>query len=86
MRAAQKFTHSNAHFVTHHRGCEQLLATGAQGLRDCDRRRKHDGGGMKHRTVVHIVLLSHMGSRCIGHGSQIGRRGLAIDDHFTGPL
>ena len=84
VRAAQKFAHADADFVTHNRGSQQLATAGANGLRHRHRRRKHDGGRVKHRAVVHIVLLGHMRCGRIGHGGQVGAGARAVNDHLAG--
>ena len=86
VRAPQKFAYPDADFITRHCRRQQLLAAAAQRLRHRQGRRKHHGGRMEHRTVVHIVLLGHMRSRCVSHGRKVGAALASIDQHFGGGI
>ena len=51
-------------------------------LRDGQRRRKHDGAGMKHRAVVHVVLLGDVRRGGVDHRREQRAGAPARDQHL----
>jgi hypothetical protein len=82
VRPPQKFPDPDANLIAGDCRRQKLFATGAECLGHSQSWWKHHRGRVKHRTVVHIVLLGHMRCGGVGHGGEVGAALGPMDQYF----
>ena len=82
MRAAEKFADPNADFIAGDGGSQQVAPGRSERLRNRERRREHDGAGMEHGAVVHVVLLGEMRGGGVDHRGEKRGGEAARDQHL----